>query len=169
VVDEAYFEFVGRTLVPLTDRYPNLIVVRTMSKAFALAGIRVGYAIASRPTIERLERVRPPGSISTVSAALAAAALARPDLARTNVAALAIEREWFTDALRGAGYRVQLSVTNFVLVHVGDALAASELADRLLRRGIVPRTFGMDHPLAGHLRLTVRSRSENTRLIEVLA
>jgi histidinol-phosphate aminotransferase len=169
VVDEAYFEFVDRTLVPLTERYPNLVVVRTLSKAFALAGIRVGYAIAARPTIERLERVRPPGSISTISAVLASAALADPELARANVTTIAGERDWFTVRLGEAGYRVHSSVTNFLLLRVGGAAAAAELSERLLRRGMVPRTFGVDHPLAGHLRLTVRSRPENARLLEVLA
>ncbi len=79
VVDEAYTEFGGETCVPLRDEFPNLIVVRTVSKAFALPGIRVGYAVAARRTIERLERVRPPGSVSTISATLAAAALRNPE------------------------------------------------------------------------------------------
>jgi histidinol-phosphate aminotransferase len=169
VVDEAYFEFVDRTAVGLTDRYPNLIVVRTMSKAFALAGIRVGYAIASRPMIERLERVRPPGSISTISAALAAAALAQPRVARTNVERLATERVWLTARLREAGYVVRDSVTNFVLVQPGPLVSAEAMGERLLKAGIVPRTFAPDHPLAGSLRLTVRDRAEDTRLLEVLA
>src|SRR3990172_5603211 len=72
VVDEAYHEFTGRTAIPLRDRYPHLIVVRTLSKAFALPGIRIGYAVAARATIARLERVRPPGSVSTVSATIGA-------------------------------------------------------------------------------------------------
>ena len=59
VVDEAYFEYTGRTVIPWRARYPHLIVVRTLSKAFALPGIRVGWAVAARPTIARLERVRP--------------------------------------------------------------------------------------------------------------
>ena len=169
VVDEAYFEFVDRTLIPLTEAYPHLVVVRTMSKAFALAGVRVGYAIAARPTIERLERVRPPGSISTISAALATAALARPELARANVDSIAAERTWLTERLRDAGYQVEDSVANFVLVLAGPLVSAETVAERLQRAGIVPRTFGPDHPLAGYLRLTVRSRAENTRLLEVLA
>ena len=94
VVDEAYFEFVGRSVVGWRDRYPNLLVVRTMSKAFALPGLRVGFGIGSRSVIARLERVRPPGSISTVSAHVAAAALRNPAYALENVRRLSAERDW---------------------------------------------------------------------------
>ncbi|HTS15316.1 MAG TPA: histidinol-phosphate transaminase [Candidatus Sulfotelmatobacter sp.] len=168
VVDEAYHEFTGQTVIPWRDRYPHLVVVRTLSKAFGLAGIRVGWAVAARPTIARLERVRPAGSISTVSAALAAAALARPEVARARAAALAAEREWLASRLAAAGWTPYPSVTNFVLVPLGTARDADEAAQRLLRKGLVPRTFATDGPLAGHLRLTVRSREENERLLAAI-
>jgi histidinol-phosphate aminotransferase len=169
VVDEAYHEFVGRTVVPLRERYPNLLAVRTVSKAFALAGIRVGYGIAARETIARLERVRPPGSISTVSATVAAAALRRPDTAARNVARLVEERERLAGGLAAAGWRPYPSTTNFLLVRIGETPDAEAAAARLLQAGIVPRTFDASHPLAGHLRLTVRSAVENNRLLEAIA
>ena len=168
VVDEAYHEFVGRTVVPLRARYPNLVVVRTVSKAFGLAGLRVGYGIAARETIARLERVRPPGSISTVSAAVAAEALRRPDFARRNVAELAAERERLALQLAAAGWQPYPSTANFLLVRIGEPADAETAAGLLLRAGIVPRTFEAPHPLAGHLRLTVRSRGENDRLLEAI-
>lgn len=168
VVDEAYAEFWPETAVPLHARYESLVVVRTMSKAFALPGIRVGYGIAARPTIERLERVRPPGSISTISATLAAAALGQPAWARANVERLAAEREWLATRLTGVGWRPYLSVTNFLLVRIGTHEEAEAAAERLLDGGIVPRTFGPANPLRGHLRLTVRSRAENERLLQVI-
>jgi len=169
VVDEAYAEFSTETAVPLRDRYPNLVVLRTLSKAFALAGVRVGYAIAARQVIERLERVRPPGSISTVSATLGAAALSNPDVARRNARRLQEEAAWFARRLEEAGWPPYPSVTNFLLVRVGTHEAAEAAADRLLRHGIVPRTFGPANPLRGHLRLTVRTRPENERLLSVIA
>jgi len=169
VVDEAYFEFTGRTVIPWRERYPHLIVVRTLSKAFALPGIRVGWAVAARPTIARLERVRPAGSISTISAALAAAALARPDEARARAAALAGERDWLAPRLAAAGWAPYPSVTNFLLVRLGSPGEASAAAEHLLHGGLVPRTFSPDGPLGGHLRLTVRSRAENERLLAAVA
>jgi histidinol-phosphate aminotransferase len=168
VVDEAYFEFIGRSVVELRERYPSILAVRTLSKAFALSGIRVGFGLGSRRVIERLERVRPPGSIATVSAHLAAVALGRPDLAQANAVALSAERDWLSAQLTDAGWSAAPSVTNFLLVRIGDHAAAERAADRLLHAGIVPRTFGPANPLRGHLRLTVRSRPENERLLETV-
>jgi len=169
VVDEAYHEFTGRTVIPLRERYPHMVVVRTVSKAFALPGIRIGYAVAARETIARLERLRPPGSVSTVSAAIGAAALRAPAVAAENVRRLVAEREHFAAALAEAGWVPLPSVTNFLLVRIGDHDAAEAAAERLLRRGLVPRTFGPANPLRGHLRLTVRSPEENARLIEAIS
>jgi len=168
VVDEAYHEFTGRSVIPLRDRYPNLIAVRTVSKAFALPGIRIGYAVAARETIARLERLRPPGSVSTVSATIGAAALRRPAMAAENVRRLVDERQRFAAALAEAGWAPLPSVTNFLLVRIGDHDAAEAAAERLLRHGLVPRTFGPANPLRGHLRLTVRSADDNARLIEAI-
>ena len=168
VVDEAYAEFSPETSISLIDRYPGLIVVRTVSKAFALAGMRVGYAVAQRPTIERLERLRPPGSISTVSATVAAAALRAPEQARQNAADLGRERDWLARRLADTRLPAYPSITNFLLVPVGSVAAAEDLTEGLLRAGIVTRTFGPANPLRGHLRFTVRTRMENERLLGVL-
>jgi histidinol-phosphate aminotransferase len=169
VVDEAYFEFVGASVVGWRTKYPNLLAVRTLSKAFSLAGIRVGYGVASRNVIERLERVRPPGSISTVSAHIATRALREPAYAAANARALAEEREWLVSAVDALGWHSWPSVTNFLVVRIGDHEVAERAAEHLLSNGIVPRTFGPANPLRGHLRLTVRSRGENARLVDVIA
>jgi threonine-phosphate decarboxylase len=142
--------------------------VRTVSKAFALPGIRIGYAVATRQTIARLERYRPPGSVSTISATIGAAALRLPDIAAGNVRRLIAERERFAAGLAAAGWAPLPSVTNFLLVRIGDHDAAEAAAERLLHQGLVPRTFGPANPLRGHLRLTVRSADENARLIAVI-
>jgi histidinol-phosphate aminotransferase len=168
VVDEAYFEFGRKTLVGWRARFRNLLVVRTVSKAFGLAGVRVGFGAGDRSVIERLERVRPPGSISTISAHVASVALRSPGYATENAAALSAEREWVAAELERLGWTAAPSVCNFLLVRIGDHDAAEHAADGLLRAGIVPRTFGPANPLRGHLRLTVRSRAENERLLEVV-
>src|SRR4051794_10204900 len=166
VVDEAYFEFVGRSAVGWRHQYPNLFVVRTMSKAFAIPSVRIGFGIGSRSLIASLERVRPPGSISTISAHLAATTLRAPAYAHENVARLSVERQWLAHQLDDAGWRPAVrSATNFLLVRIGDHATAEAAAEHLLHNGIVPRTFGPANPLRGHLRLTVRSRHENQRLL----
>jgi len=92
VLDEAYAEFGDWSALPLLDRYPHLIVVRTMSKAFALAGMRLGYAVASAEAIELLQRLRPTNSISVVTARIAAAGLRDLPAMRANVARIAAAR-----------------------------------------------------------------------------
>ncbi len=165
VLDEAYAEFVGSSLLDLRDAYPELIVVRTASKAYALAGLRVGFAVARPEMIARLNPFRPPGSISTVSVTLVTEALRDATVLDENLARVAGERQRLSEELRAIGWSVGPSVTNFVLVDFGTVERAAAAAEALLTRGLVPRTFGSGHPLADHLRLTVRAPNENVRLI----
>jgi histidinol-phosphate aminotransferase len=165
VLDEAYAEFVGTTLLGLRDIYPDLIVVRTASKAYALAGLRVGFAVARPEVISRMNPFRPPGSISTVSVTLVTEVLRDDSILDDNLARVETERTRLTEALSSIGWSVGPSVTNFILVDFGSPERAAGVADGLLRRALVPRTFGAGHPLAGHLRLTVRAPAENDRLI----
>ena len=165
-VDEAYAEFVGRTVLPLRRDYPKLVVVRTLSKAHALAGARIGFAFARPETLALILSYRPPASVSTVSAALAIASLRRPELAAANVARIADQRTRLARRLADLGWRPYPSQSNFILVRFSSPAAAGGAAEALLRRGLVPRTFGPDHPFADCLRLTVRSAQENDRLIE---
>jgi histidinol-phosphate aminotransferase len=166
VLDEAYAEFVGSSLLPLRERHPNLVVVRTASKAYALAGLRVGFAVARPETIARIAPYRPPGSVSTVSVTLVTEALTDPTGMVANVERVDAERDRLSAALRDAGWNVGPTVTNFVLVDFGTPERAAVVATGMLRRGLVPRTFPAGHPLAHALRLTIRDRAGNDRLIE---
>jgi histidinol-phosphate aminotransferase len=165
VLDEAYAEFVGASLVDLRFRHPNLIIVRTASKAYALAGLRVGFAIGRPETIARIAPFRPPGSVSTISVTVVTEALADPRGMQANVARVDAERDRLAEALRDAGWSVGPTVTNFLLVDFGTIERAAAVASGLLRRGLVPRTFAAGHPLAHALRLTIRDRLGNDRLI----
>lgn len=168
VIDEAYAEFVGRSLADLRFEHPNVIVIRTASKAYALAGLRVGFAIARPELVARMNPIRPPGSVSTVSVTVVTEALLDDDLAASNVARVSAERERLIPALTDAGWSVGPSVTNFLLVDLKSVDRAAAAAEALLQRGLVPRTFPDTHPLADHLRLTVRSPEQNDRLIEAV-
>ncbi len=168
VLDEAYAEFVGWSAIPLLARHPHLIVVRTLSKAFALAGMRLGYAIARPEAIELLQRVRPTNSISVVTASIAAAALRDLPAMEANVADIADARAPLAAGLRAAGARVYPSVTNFLLTDWGSPAAAQAVATRLERRGIVVRNYAQHRWLPGHLRITVRSPEQHARLLAAL-
>ena len=139
--------------------------MRTASKAYALAGLRVGFAIARPEVIARLNPYRPPGSVSTVSVTVVTEALRDDGILHANLTRVETERGRLTEALRLAGWAVGPSVTNFILVDFGSPERAAAVADALLRRGLVPRTFPAGHVLAGSLRLTVRDPDENDRLI----
>jgi histidinol-phosphate aminotransferase len=165
VLDEAYSEFVGSSLVGLRTSYPRLIVVRTVSKAYALAGLRVGFAIALRETLASIEPYRPPGSVSTISVTVATEVLGDPNVLVANLTRVEVERARLADGLRAAGWQPEPSVTNFLLVPFADRDRAATIAQSLLKEGLVPRTFPGDHPLANCLRLTVRDRTENDRLL----
>ncbi|MBI2776043.1 MAG: aminotransferase class I/II-fold pyridoxal phosphate-dependent enzyme [Chloroflexi bacterium] len=165
VLDEAYAEFVGTSLLGLRAAYPRFIGIRTASKAYALAGLRVGFAIARPEIIDRMAPYRPPGSVAVPSVAIVTAALRDDDILAGNIGRVERERARLSGALVAAGWTVRPSVTNFVLVDFGTPDAAGRVAEALMRRGLVPRTFPSGHPLAHCLRITVRSEGEDDRVI----
>jgi histidinol-phosphate aminotransferase/imidazoleglycerol-phosphate dehydratase/histidinol-phosphatase len=154
VVDEAYFEYAGETVVPLLD--DGVVVIRTFSKAFGLAGARVGYLLAERDTAAELRARQAPAPVSTLSVALALAAPRTPP----DVTGVLEERERLTGGLRVAGFAPLPSHANFVFVPTPDAVG---LAERLLARGCVVRVTG------GGIRITVRDRDDDDLLLAVLA
>ncbi len=165
LLDEAYVEFGSESLLALRDSYPRLVVLRTLSKAYGIAGLRVGFAIARPEVIEEIAVYRPPGSVSVVSVDVGAALLADPQICGDRVETITAERGRFIAALREAGWDVKESVTNFVLVEFASPEAADVAAEGLLQRGLIPRTFPAGHPLDHCIRLTVRSREQDDRLV----
>jgi histidinol-phosphate aminotransferase len=169
VVDEAYSEFTGGSVIPLRTRFPNLVAVRTASKAYAMAGLRVGFAVAAPETLRRVALYRPPGSIGTISATVVAAAFRDQVEMRANVERVERERPRLAAGLAAAGWHPQPSVTNFILLDLVTAERSEAAALALMRRGLVPRTFGHGHPLAHCLRVTVRDPDEDDRLVAAAA
>ena len=166
VVDAAYAEFSNQDWTPRVNRHHNLIVLRTLSKAFGIAGARVGYAMAHPDLIAALDGVRPPGSISSISVELGIAALQAPQRMESAVQELVAARSALEESLRALGLRVLRSETNLLLCEVGPA--ALDVAARLMGIGLVARTFPADGPLCDYLRFTVRSDRAHSRLISAL-
>lgn len=156
VVDEAYVEYGGETVVPFVAELPNLVVLRTLSKAFGLAGLRVGYAVAQPEVAAALTARRSPAPITIPSARIAAAALRDP---RTDVAETVAERERMRDALVAAGYTVPASFANFLFVPLA---AAAGRADALEEQGLMVRRF------PDGIRITPRLPGDNDRLLVAL-
>ena len=169
VVDEAYHEYVeapGLTsALAFADAYPNLVVTRTFSKAYGLAGLRVGYLVAHPSVVSVLERLRESFNVNSVALAGAAAALGdRPWLAKVRASNRA-EREWLRGELLERGYRCLPSQTNFLLCVLPRD--AAKLERHLFECGVIVR------PMAGYglpraLRIGVGSRVENRRLLKAI-
>jgi histidinol-phosphate aminotransferase len=167
VVDEAYAEFVdgGASALALLPAFPNLVVTRTFSKAYALAGLRVGFAVAHPSLIAVMERVRESFNVNCMGLAAAEAALGDGEHLRWSLARNAEERTRLAGALRERGRFVHPSMTNFLLVEFGADTARVEAA--LLDRGIVLRPMG-GYGLPDCLRITIGDRDENRRLLSAL-
>lgn len=169
VVDEAYLEFVDvpelKSALALLTRYPNLIVTRTFSKAYGLAGLRVGYAVADAALIAVMERVRESFNVNSLGLAAAQAALADAEHLEWVRVRNAEERAWTREKLMQRGLFVYPSQTNFLLVEFGARTAQIESA--LTARGVVLRPMG-GYGLGECLRITVGTRSENQRLLQAL-
>jgi histidinol-phosphate/aromatic aminotransferase/cobyric acid decarboxylase-like protein/imidazoleglycerol phosphate dehydratase HisB len=153
-VDEAYYEYAGETALDAIEE--GVIVIRTFSKAFGLAGARVGYALADVDMAAELNRRQAPAPISTLSAALALAALAEPPDVRPQVE----ERERLAAELRALGFEPLPSRANFLFVPTPDA---DPIADALLRDGLVVRRF------QDAFRASVRDREDDDLLLASLA
>ncbi|HEY3082577.1 MAG TPA: histidinol-phosphate transaminase [Chloroflexota bacterium] len=166
VVDEAYFEFCGVTAADLIARHPQVIVVRTLSKAFSLAGLRVGYALAAPEMAAALNRVRPPNSVGALSVALGTAALRDATTMRRRVDLILREKARFAELLRRHVTEVYPSATNFLLIRVDDP---GRVVEALLRQGLVVRDVSAKRGLQGCLRPTVRLPEENDRFVAALA
>lgn len=164
VIDEAYFEF-ARARPDYPDAVGffksgrTLIALRTFSKAYGLAGLRLGYAVGPEPVIETLERVRPPFNVSLVAQAGGAAALADRTHLRRSTALVEREKKALARALKDLGVEVVPSAANFLLIHVAPH-RGDELFEALLRRGVIVRAMD-EYGLPHHLRVTVGLPAEN--------
>jgi histidinol-phosphate aminotransferase len=168
VLDEAYHDFCDDPEYPdgvaLLARHPRLIVLRTFSKIAGLAGLRVGYAIAARDTIDRLGRVRAPYNVNRLGQVAALAALEDRDHWERSRDAVITERAFLSRELARRGLAFPPSQANFLLVKVG---AAEAVRQALLQAGILVRA-GAAVGFPDHLRISIGTREMNRRLLAVL-
>ena len=165
VIDEAYAEFSDeRSAVTLIEKYPQIVVIRTMSKAFAFAGVRLGYLIAHPSVIDAMFLVRLPYHLSALTQGAAEVALDFKDELLGTVAALRLDREKVAQALRDLGMTVVPSSSNFLLFS-GFEIPSARLWQMMLDKGVLIRDVG----LLGYLRVTIGNEAENQRFIDSLS
>jgi len=164
VIDEAYAEFSSeQSAVTLIEKYPNIVVIRTMSKAFAFAGARVGYLVAHPSVIDAMRLVRLPYHLSALTQVAASAALEFSDELLANVHGLIAAREDVASQLTQLGLEVVPSCSNFLLFS-GFKRASADVWKDLLDKGVLIRDVGLE----GYLRVTIGNEAENRKFISAL-
>ena len=168
LVDEAYAEFADTpSAVTLLDRCPRLMVSRTMSKAFALAGARLGYLAASAAVVDALRLVRLPYHLSALTQAAARVALAHADVLLATVEAVKDQRDRMVREIRSSGLHVMPSESNFLLF--GPFARPAEVWRALLDRGVLVRDVSSGPGLTGWLRVNAGTQAETTAFLSALA
>jgi histidinol-phosphate aminotransferase len=161
VLDEAYYEFSGKTFAPLIEQFQNLAILRTFSKAFSLASQRIGYIVANPFLIDAYNKVRLPYNVSYLGQIFATIALRNKRIFQERVRKIIEERERLKNALKNMGLKVSNSKANFVFVYL-EQEQTERIYRAFLKRGITVRKteFG--------LRMAVGQPKQNDLLIEAL-
>jgi histidinol-phosphate aminotransferase len=165
VVDEAYVDFAPESCFPLLGRYDNLLLLRTFSKSYALAGMRIGFALGSPELIEALHAVKDSYSVDRLAIAAATAAVEDEPHHRRLVDEVVANRGDLARALAQLGFEVAPSEANFVFVR--PPKPALEVAAALRERKILVRHYDRE-PIAGWIRITVGTREQHEKLLEAL-
>lgn len=164
VIDEAYAEFSDiESAVTLIEKFPHVVVIRTMSKAFSFAGARVGYLVAHPAVIDAMKLVRLPYHLSSITQSAALVALEFQDELLSEVAQLRQQREFVAQGLRDLGLHVLPSQANFLLF-TGFSAPSADLWQAMLDRGVLIRDVG----LSGYLRTTIGTGAENEKFLHAL-
>ena len=169
VVDEAYFEFSRNTARPLLDRYPNLCILRTFSKAFSLAGVRIGYLLGHEDVLTQLKKVRQPYSVSALSQAVARVVYENRAVFEKGIDAILDERERVYGELSSReGVRAFPSDSNYILFSLDSAWDGERVWRRLLDAGVLVRDFTHAPYLDNCLRVSIGNAQENDCFLDAL-
>ncbi len=164
IIDEAYFEFWGQTSLSLIRRYPNLLITRSFSKAFALAGLRCGYVISDPANIKTLETVRNGKNVNSLAQVAAAAALSDLAYYQEKIQQVHATAKWFTEEMNLLGVLTRSTPANYVLIKVSDP---EQVEAELIARNVFVRNRSGMPQLDGFLRITVGLMPEMKKLLQI--
>jgi histidinol-phosphate aminotransferase len=166
LIDEAYVDFSERNCLSLLKEYDNIVILRSLSKGYSLAGLRFGFVIGSPRIIEAIFKVKDSYNVNAITQVAATAAMADQDYFQENVRKVITERERLTELLRNLGFQVAGSQTNFLLAQISTP-AAKEVYQLLQQRKIFVRYFEYEG-LRDKLRITVGTPQQNDALLNAL-
>ncbi len=167
VLDEAYVDFAPASCLGLLARHRNLLILRTMSKSYALAGMRIGFALGGEELIAALDSVKDSYNLDRLAIAAAVAAVEDEEHHRRIVEHVVSERGRLTEQLRDLGFEISPSQANFVFVKPPAGHSGAAVADALREQRVLVRRYDLD-PIAGWLRITVGTREQDERLLAAL-
>ncbi len=167
VVDEAYTEYAGKGMISSVDEYDNLVVVRTFSKAYAMAALRVGYMAANRKLADMMISVKIPYSLNAISEGAAIAALGDQDFLRRSVEMVKEQRPKLDAGLRKLGFETFPSDSNFILAR--SPVDHAQLVQGLKEKGVLIRDFGSKRRTENCVRTTIGTEELNSILLEKAA
>jgi histidinol-phosphate aminotransferase len=167
VIDEAYVDFAPASALELVKKFNNVLLLRTMSKGYSLAGLRFGYGIAQPTLMRQLEKVRDSYPVDAISIAAATAAIQDQPYARSTWEKVKTERTRVSIALRQMGFQLPDSHTNFVLATVPPKVTGRGVYESLKSRGILIRWWDLPR-IADKVRITIGTPEQNDRLLTEL-
>ena len=167
VIDEAYGEYSENSMIPSVNEFENMIVVRTFSKAYAMAALRIGYAVANKDLAEMMNSVKIPYSLNSLSEGAAIAAVKDQDFIRRSVEMVRTERPKLSSGLSKLGFDAFPSDSNFILAR--SPIDHAALTDALKRKGILIRDFGSKRRMENCVRFTVGTEDMNKELLSKIA
>jgi histidinol-phosphate aminotransferase len=167
IVDEAYGEYSGNSMIPRIDEFDNMIVIKTFSKVYAMAALRVGYGVANKDISDMMNSIKIPYSLNSLSEGAAAAAVKDQDFIERSVEMVRLERPKLSAALSELGFEPFPSDSNFILAR--SPIDHAALTGALKEGGILIRDFGAKRRTENCVRFTVGTNDMNNMLIDKIA
>jgi len=167
LIDEAYYQFYGRTAIPLINKYDNLLVIQTFSKAFGLAGLRLGYIISNKDNISIIQKALSPYSVNNAVVVCAIEALKNLEYTKKYIQEVKRSKKILCNSLDSLQIKYYPSDANFVLLRIGDK--AERFCQKLRQKGILVRNRSSDTLLYGCVRITLGAGKQTRRLISAIS
>lgn len=164
VVDEAYYEYAGATVANLVSKFDNLVVSRTLSKAFGLAGCRIGYLVANEKIIQEVDKVRNGKSVNIFGQIAASAALQDVSYMQERVKKVIETRKWLVDSLRDRGYQVVSTPANFILIKISEP---EQIVEAMKNENVFIRDRSYLPQLEGYIRVSIGDRDQMERFLKI--